>query len=175
MAVIAREIGAEGNHQGNGNAQERRPRALGIAEDDGLPEVEKPDAWPPFTVRLATDERERAEGRDEENALDPQGDAVEDAGGQEVEEKSLDGEKDGKGEAAGAGDGDKGGGNEQQCVGILLPLAGCGGGEKDGPGKIESEDVAGEQDHQRAGFRHEDIARADRKTGEREAIAAIGK
>ena len=45
-------------------------------------------------------------------------------------------------------------------------------GEKDRPGKIYREDVSGEQNHQRAGFRQEDVPGADRKAGKREAVAA---
>src|ERR1700736_4532222 len=69
VAVIAGEISGNRDHSRDGNAQERCSCPLGVAESDGLPKVEKPDAWPPFGVRLATGERERAKRRDEENAL----------------------------------------------------------------------------------------------------------
>ncbi len=123
MAVIAGEIGANRDHCRDCNAQERCSCAFGIAEDDGLPEVEKPDAWPPFGVRLAAGERQRAERRDEENALYPEGDRVEDAGGQDIQEKSLDGQENQKREATGGGHGDEGGRDEHQRVRILLPSA----------------------------------------------------
>ena len=61
VAVIAGEIGADSDERRDCDAQKRRSRAFGIAENDGLPEVEKPDAGPPFGVRLATGERDRAE------------------------------------------------------------------------------------------------------------------
>jgi hypothetical protein len=69
VAVIAGEISANSDHCGDGNAQQRCSRAFGIVEDDGLPEMEKPNARPPFGVRLAAGEWERAERRDEKNAL----------------------------------------------------------------------------------------------------------
>jgi hypothetical protein len=52
VAVITSEISANSDHCRDCDAQERCPRAFGIAEDDGLPEVEKPDAWPPSQLSL---------------------------------------------------------------------------------------------------------------------------
>ncbi len=123
VAVIPGKISAYSNGGRDCNAQERCSRASGIAEDDGLPEAEKPDAWPPFGVRLATGERERAERRDEENALYPEGDTVEHAGGQEIQEKSLEGEENRKSEATGGGHGNEGGRDEHQRARVLLPAA----------------------------------------------------
>jgi hypothetical protein len=175
VAVIAGEISANRDHRRDCNAQQRCSRAFRIAENDRLPEVEKPGAWPPFGVRLAAGERQRPERRNEKNALYPERDSVENAGGQQIQEKSLKGEENQKRETTGAGHSNEGGRDKHQRARVLLPAAGYCGREKYRPGKIYRENVSAEQDRQRAGFHQEDVAGADRKTGQREAIASIGK
>jgi len=148
---------------------------LGIAQDDGLPETEKPDARPPCGVRLAVGERQHAERHNKENALYPEGNGIEEAGRQEIQEKSLEREEKQKNEATGGGHGNERSRKERQRARVLLPAARYYGGEKYRPGKIDRENIAAEQNRQRAGFRHEDVAGADGKTGKCEAIAAVGK
>ena len=120
MVPIAGEICADSDECRDHDAQKRFSCAFRIAENDRLPEVEKPVAWPPFGVRLAARERNRAERRDKENALYPEGDRAEDASGQQIQEKSLEGEENRKGEAAGGGHGNECGRNKDQCARVFL-------------------------------------------------------
>ena len=120
---ITAEIRANRDEGRDCNAQKRCSCAFGIAENYRFPEVEKPVAGPPFGVRLTAHERDRAECRDKENTLYPEGDWAEDAGGHEIQKKSLEGEENRKSEAAGGGHGNESGSDKDQCARILLPGA----------------------------------------------------
>jgi hypothetical protein len=110
VAVVAEQIGEDGEERGQHDGEQGGARQRSPSGDDGFPEFDEPEGRPPGgTVRLASEKRKRADGGNEQGALDEEGDAEKPASGDEIEQYALQGQQGEEYEGTGAGERGEGG------------------------------------------------------------------